>query len=349
MQTPSQMVEAVIKGGRAERIPFTIYENKIPRCAAERTLRNQGLCIIQRKVLVYKTLTPNVEKKEYIYTKDGQKFIETQYITPKGTLNTIDEDAGYTRWTRKHLFTKPEDYKPLFYLFSDLQYEPNYEAFEKARAEDGGDSFFRGTFGTEPMQELISYTMGPETFSLEWYDNRDEIIKLYEALVEKRRILYPICADSPCLAFNYGGNVVPELLGLDRFEQYYVPHYNEAADILHKKGKLIGVHFDANMAMIADAIAKAKLDYIEAFSPAPDTNMSVAQARQAWKDKVLWINFPSCVHLESQEQIAQMAESLIQQAGSLNGFMMGIMEDIPPERWQQNMLTISRVLNSHRM
>ena len=100
--------------------------------------------------------------------------------------------------------------------------------------------------------------------------------------------------------------------------------------------------------MIADAIAKTELDYIEAFSPAPDTDMTVTQARKAWPDKVLWINFPSSVHIEDENQIVRTAESLIAEAGSLNGFMMGIMEDIPPDRWQKNMLLISQVLDKYR-
>ena len=139
-----------------------------------------------------------------------------------------------------------------------------------------------------------------EDFCIEWMDRRDEVLKLYDQIVENRRRVYPIVAASPASHANYGGNVVPEVIGLENFRKYYVPHYNEAAEVLHKHGKLIGCHYDANCRLLAEAIGGTDLDYIEAFTPAPDTDMSLGEARQAWPDKVLWLNFPSSVHLQER-------------------------------------------------
>ena len=54
---------------------------------------------------------------------------------------------------------------------------------------------------------------------------------------------------------NYGGNVIPAIIGKKNFAQYYVPNYNEAAQIVHQKGKLIGTHLDDNNETIMDEIA----------------------------------------------------------------------------------------------
>ena len=212
---------------------------------------------------------------------------------------------------------------------------------------DGGDSTFRGAIGAEPLQSLISTYMGSEAFSLEWYDNQDEILTLYDAIVQNHRRIYPILADSPLISFNYGGNVAPEIMGLDRFEKYYAPHYNEAAEVLHAKGKLLGCHFDANCKLLAESIAATKLDYIEAFTPAPDTDKTLAQARTAWPDKVIWINFPSSVHLKSLAEIRHTTQDLLSQIDPSQKFILGITEDIPEERWRDNLLAISQVLLEH--
>ena len=37
---PCDRMMAVLKGRWADRVPFTIYENKLPQCALERQLRN---------------------------------------------------------------------------------------------------------------------------------------------------------------------------------------------------------------------------------------------------------------------------------------------------------------------
>ncbi|NOY74640.1 MAG: hypothetical protein GXP32_02475 [Kiritimatiellaeota bacterium] len=74
-------------------------------------------------------------------------------------------------------------------------------------------------------------------------------------------------------------HVVPSVIGVETFEKYQVQHYNEAAEIMRKHGKLIGTHLDDNNKLIAKAVAGTDLDYIEAFTPAPDTDMSLADAR----------------------------------------------------------------------
>jgi len=186
-----------------------------------------------------------------------------------------------------------------------------------------------------------------ETFCLEWMDHRDEILTLYHAAAEKSRLVYPLIADSPALVVNYGGNVVPEVVSPQMFEQYFMPHYQEAADLLHRKGKKIGVHFDANCGPLAKQIAQTPLDYIEAFTPAPDTDMTLAEARQAWPDKVLWLNFPSSVHLKPDEEVERFTVSLLGQVSSTDGIIMGITEDLPPDRWQGSCRAIMDGLERH--
>lgn len=142
--------------------------------------------------------------------------------------------------------------------------------------------------------------------------------------------------------------MTPEIIGVDRFRDYYVPHYNEAADILHNDNKFIGVHFDANCRVISKEIAQTRLDYIEAFTPSPDTDMTLAEARAAWPEKVLWINFPSSVHLESIEIIKQTTRRLLEQINPYEKFIMAITEDMPEDRWRQNLVAISAVLGEFR-
>jgi hypothetical protein len=169
-------------------------------------------------------------------------------------------------------------------------------------------------------------------------DNRDEIMILYKALVELARKVYAVVADSPLEFANYGGNVVPQIIGVENFRKYYVPHYNEAAELLHQKGKLIGCHFDADNTSIMSDIAGTALDYIEAYDPG--ISPPVKEARKAWPGKVLWLNWPSAWHLNSYEEIYSGTVRLIEEAAPGNGLIIGITEDVPAERWQKNFITI---------
>ena len=347
MPTPRQRVMAALRGGCADRVPFTMYERKIPQCAAERTMRNRGLCIVYRTT-VYATHRPNVKHTTEVFHKDGKEFARDVYETPKGTLTTLCQRAGFTSWWHEKMFKSPDDYAALLFLIQDECFQPAYEAYTHAEQAFGEDAVFRAGLGGEPMQQLISgLKMSMQDYCLQWMENRDEVLKLYDAIVESQRKVYPIVAESPASHANYGGNVVPEVIGLDGFRRYYVSHYNEAAEALHKHGKLIGCHLDANCRLLSEAIAATDLDFIEAFTPAPDTDMSLGEARAAWPDKALWINFPSSVHLRPGADVEQAMVDMLDEVPSSHGILVGITEDIPEHRWRDSCRAIMDGLERH--
>jgi len=346
--TPRERVQRAVRFEDVDHVPFTIYECMIPQCEAERTMRNEGMCIVQRGPNVFGVRRPNVLGSEtHTFVEDGRQRTRQVTRTTAGDLTTVSEPAGFTSWHLEKMFKGPEDYAKLLAYASDVEIVPNYEGFVRMSELKGGDAIMRGAVGLEPLQLIIHHWMGVETFAIEWIERRDEILKLYEALVEERRKTYPVLAESPCLQFNYGGNVTQEIVGVDRFREYYVPNYEECCEVLQPAGKIVGCHFDANTSLLADAIAETSLDYIEAFSPAPDTDMSVADARAAWPEKALWINYPSSVFLRSDEEMERVTIDLLQQAAPGNGFIIGITEDMPPNRWIDGCMTINRAVQEH--
>ena len=345
--TPRQRVEQALRGGHADRVPFTVYECMLPQCAAERALRNRGLCIVDRRP-VFRTHRPNVRTTTQTWWADGRQFTRTTHESTSGVLSTLTEDGGFTAWRHELLLKTPEDYAAIRFYLRDEVYEADYAAFAEAQATNGEDAICRANFGLEPLQELISGgVMTMEQFCGEWMERRDEVLALYAILVENRRRIYPLVAESPAQHANYVGNVTPEIIGPRVFEDYYVPHYHEAAEIMHRHGKLIGCHFDANNRLIAPAIAGLPLDYIEAFTPAPDTDMTLAEARAAWPGKVLWINFPSSVHLRPDAVVEQTTVDLLNQAGTVDGLLVGVTENMPPERWTDSCRAIMDGLDRH--
>jgi len=346
--TPRQRVEKALRGGHAEKVPFTVYESLMRRCAAERELRDRGMCFVCSPEPVFKTHRPNVKVTQQVHWEGEKRFTRTVYETPVGAVWTLQEWDGFTSWRPEKMFKGPDDYKTILFLLKDERYEENYRAFAAAERAFGEDGILRAGIGLEPLQALISsHFMGMHDFCIEWMDCRDEVLKLYDAFVANRRKIYPLGAQSPATHANYGGNVVPEIIGAENFARYYVPHYNEAAEALHRGGKLIGCHFDANCRILADHIAGTDLDYVEAFTPAPNSDMSLADARRAWPDKVIWINFPSSVHLRPDADVEHQTADLIEQAGSPDGLLIGITEDMPPGRWRDSCPAIMDGIDRH--
>jgi hypothetical protein len=347
--TPRQRVQRALAGGSADEVPFTMYSQKIPDGPAGEEMYALGLCSV-RRLAEFKTHMPDVKVTQEQIVRDGRKMIRTVYETPRGTLSMLVEPAGFTSWTHERMFKSADDYPALQFLLENIRVEADYGPVvaEMEAERDNENVVFRGALDLEPMQSLISGPyMDMQRWCMEWMTHRDEILALYERLVEIRRATYPIVAEGPTDHANYGGNVVPMIIGPEVFETYYVQHYNEAAEALHARGKRVGCHFDADCGPIRELIAGTDLDYVEAFTPMPDTDMTLRQAREAWPEKVLWLNFPSSVHLQSDERVRACTLDLLEEAGSAEGLLMGITEDIPEHRVVDSCKAILAGLGEH--
>ena len=350
--TPEERVQAVLFRRGADQVPFTVYQGMVSQCRAERRLRNEGLCIV-RLTRVYDTGTPDVTEKVCRYRENGRLKERKDYYTPHGDLFTVSKNVDMdapnqtTSWYEQKLFKGPEDYGAIRFMIENRVHSPDYERFMRAQASMEGDVLLRSEIAYEPMQEILISIMDLRNFAFEWKKNRDEVLSLYQALVKDRNKIYPIVARSPAQFSNYGGNVAPEILGAERFEKYVLPDYQECAAVMHECGKLVGSHLDGDNKSIASLIAESDLDYIEAFTPYPDTKMSVKDALEAWPDKILWMNFPSSVHLQNPEEIERVTLDILEQAKPGDRLIMGVTEDVPEDHWRKSLLTISHVLNTH--
>ena len=343
--TPKERVMTALRREQPDKVPFTVYEYRIPQCTVERELRNQGLCIVQR-MRSYKLFYPNVIEKSYGYVDEKNRHvIRTVYSTPLGDLSVLTEPADFTSWKHEYLFKSEDDYKKLLFILKDFTVMPNYDSVSQKVKMLGDDFVVRDQLLLEPLQALISDYMGTETFCYQWMDNRDMVMELYDALLENSRKVFKIVAEGPLEFANLGGNVTPTVIGADTFRKYYVPVYNEAAELLHKRNKLIGCHFDADNTTIMEDIGKTSLDYIEAY----DAGISppVKAAREKWPEKVLWINWPSSWHLLDADSVYQKTKLLLDEASPCNGFIIGITEDIPEDRWQRNFKTIMNAIEDY--
>jgi len=354
--TPRERVEAALRGEWADYVPFTSYENKFFFSQTERELRTAGMCIMEIRVPAFIQWDAEITEEEVRYSgSDGIKRIKKIITTSAGVISEVQkqmpEDPRIPRqllpWHEEYLFKGPADYEPIEAMILQRRYAPNHVAYATAMEQAGGDLIFVAGLGYSPLQELIYNIMGVERFAYEWRDRRERVLRLYDVLTEDRRKIYPLLATSPTFVVEYCGNVSPEVVGPERFEKYILPHYNELAEVLHPHGKILGVHFDAKMRPLAPAVAGSKLDFIEAFTPIPTGDMSVAEARAAWPAKALWINFPSTLHLEPPEVIEQATAEMLRQAAPGNRFLIGITETVPVDRWQRNYVAIMRAIQAH--
>ncbi len=345
-----QRLEAIFAGDLVDRIPFSLKGWRIPQCQAELELRNRGLAILDAHS-VYAVHSPNVQVESRTYAEGGVAYTRTLIRTPAGDLTTLSRGGtGVSRtestsWRAEMMFKGPDDYRAIEAMYADRVYEPAYAGFCRAEQQVGEVAYFKTGAPGCPLHDIIYGIMGIDAFAVEWAERRDAVLHLHDVIARTQRPIYEIVARGPARVVQCGGNYSPQVLGKERFVQYVLPHWEEVGAVLHAGGKLLGCHLDADNALWADEIAAAPLDWIEAFTPAPDTDMTLAQARQAWPGKTLYINFPSSVHLAGADEIAATTRQLVRESAPGDRFIVGITENVPEHRWRESFRVIMDTLD----
>ena len=347
--TPRERVLAVLRGEMPDRVPFTIKRPQPPRGEIERKLRNEGLAICIEE-LPFTTSRPNVEVLSHERWKNGMPYVRETFRTPVGEISqewAIEPGYG-SRHIFQYMVTRPEDYEAAEFLIRDEVYTPAFEHFSRAEQIMGQDGFvFGGWLPPTPLMKMLWELMGAEGFAIALAEQADAFRGLYETLLEKQRQQVRLVADSPALVAHIPENLTAEMVGRERFQEYVLPVYAEFSSILKEKGKLLAAHCDGHLKLLADDLAASALDIIEAFCPFPDGDMTMAEARQCWPDKIIWINFPSPLHLEPPEKIKAHVRDILKAVAPGDRFLFGITEDIPDGVWDVSLPAISSALQEY--
>ena len=348
---PRERILAILQGGMPDRVPFTIKRPQPPQGEIERRLRNEGLAICIEE-LPFFTTRPNVEvlRRERFPQGSSRPRFEETYRTPRGEVTeTWELEPGYgSRHIVEYLVKRPQDYAVVESLVRDEVYTPAYDRFRRAERVLGQDGFvFSGWLGPTPLLKMLWELLGPEMFAVGLVDHPKEFHGLYEALLEKQLEQVRIVAEGPGLVAHFAENLTAEMIGGRRFREYVLPVYAEFSAILKPRGKLLAAHLDGHLRSLADDLAISALDIIEAFCPYPDGDMTLDVARRLWPDKILWINFPSAMHLEPPERIQACVCQLLAAAAPGQRFLFGITEDIPDGAWDVSLPVISAALQEY--
>ena len=343
--TPRQRVFTAMAGEMPDHVPFSLWNNKLPGGDLNRQLYELGMCVIN-KSSVYRVSTPGIRvESEDIVGADGIKRERTTYHTQAGKLSRVQRKTPGTTWTEKPIFSGPEDYEPLEALIRSRIYTPCYEKFQRDDQAGGEQTIGRPGTIKSPLQDIIYSYMRVETFSIEWMERRERVLRLYDLIAEDRRKQIELLA--ACPDARYGvieGNISPEIMGEERFKEYCIPAIEEACDILHAHGKLAGAHLDANNRLLAPLVAQTSLDIIESFTPSPECDLSVAEARQIWPKKAIFLHFPSSIHLRGPARVQEAARQILREAAPGDRFIFGTCEDVP-ERGANTLAPLAQVVH----
>jgi hypothetical protein len=339
-----ERLEAFWSGEQPDRIPFTTYESKLPPDWSDPVIRqmlNDGLGVLRFIPTWAVRYSGDVQRIEQ-HSQDGNQRLRRQvWRTPLGEVSAAWADD----WQRKYYLETAADYRVMTYIAKHTHYAADYAAFRTQEIILPHYIIPVTRIGRTPLQTILVDYAGLENFSLHLVEYPQEMQTLYDALLVNFRKLVEIAAGGPGRYINVLENFTAETLGPRRFKQYLLPVYEETFGMLHQAGKIVGCHYDGKIELVKNLVAASPVDLIESFTPPPEGDMTLAQARAAWPDKLLWSNINlGCYELPPDELRQEIVCRVQDGAPDGRRLAFEVSEDTPA-RWRESMPIILSALN----
>jgi len=361
--TNRERILAIMEKKKADRIPWIprlqIWYNahksagtlpdKYQEWALRDIERDLGMGTPARDVSVFSTRTENVETR--VSRRGNETF--TEYITPVGTASTKHtvveklQKAGMGAYQSEHLIKRPEDYDVVEYMVEHTKVIPAYDQYISYDEEIGDDGFPMAGLGHCPMHSIMREYMGYEKAVFEMIDRPAKVERLLKVLTDHAKEMQKIALESPARMLLHGIHFDSMMTPPPFFEEYFKPYFQEFAQQLHSRGKILVCHADADSGQLLDLIQESGFDMAEVFATAPMVQCTLAQAREAWgNDVIIWGGIPSVILCESfsDEKFEAYIQDLFETVATGDSFILGVSDNVMPETKFERIVRVSEMM-----
>jgi len=281
---------------------------------------------------------------------EGRQSI-TEYVTPLGRFRQVMvasqelSDLGIQGLVKEHLLKTKQDYRVWEWIVEHMQVSPTYPEYLAYDREIGEDGLPLVQIQASPFWDFLEVLVGFDQAYYHLKDNPGEVEHLLEVMngVYRER-LWPVVADSPAPLILTDVHLSSQLTPPNLFRKYLLPYHLELSSLLHGHGKRLAMHADADTSRILDLVENAGWDMVECFVTAPMVPVTLAQARQAWGDRmIIWGGVPSVLLSPDvpEEQFQNYMVSLFHAIAPGSAFILGIADNATPDSMIERVAWIS--------
>ena len=364
--TNRERILAVIEGNRPDKIPwfprlqlwYNFHKNSgtLPD-----KYRNWELCDIEknlgmgtpaRDAKIFSTQTEGVETK--VHRRGSEIF--TEHITPVGTVSTKHVEveklrkAGMSSYQMEHLIKRPEDYGVVEYIIEHTKMTPLYDQYIAYDREIGEDGLPMVPLGACPIHKIMREYLGYEKSVFEMVDHPDRIERLLRVLTDHNKEMQKIAIESPAKMILHGIHFDSMMTPPPLFEEYFKPYFQEFAELLHSRDKILICHADADSRLLLGLIRESGFDMAEVFTTEPMVPCTMSQAREAWgNDVIIWGGVPSVILCDpvSDEAFEAFMLDLFETIAPGDNFIMGVADNVMPETKFERIIKIGEMIEEY--
>ena len=261
-------------------------------------------------------------------------------VLPNHTLTTVSKltqdmaNAGMLSHVVKYPVVTNNDYKALTeaYLSAEIKInESEFRAFDIATGEHGLPMCILGVCPAHLV--ALNYT-GYEQFYFDQIDRPELLNALIDAIDNLfRKNLWPAIMDSNAKLILHGAHFSASMTPKPIFDRYFVPYFSEFNALMHKYGKFVGFHGDANLSGLTPLIPKVGFDYVDCLATKPLVEESLCDYTSVWKGTVIcWGGLPSVIFDQSydESEYEEIVRNVIDFSKGRDDIILGASDNILP-------------------
>lgn len=279
-----------------------------------------------------------LEGVEVVFREAGGDLIQ-EFRTPVGTVASrvrrseeLDR-VGIQGMEIEHVIKGPEDYRVVEYMIAHTRYEPCYDEYLRYEAEIGEDGVPLVAAGDCPFHHFLQKLAGYQTGYYHLHDHPDQVNHLLGLMQERDREVWDLVAKSPARLILHGLHFDSAMTPPPMFRAHITPYYLELSDLLHRHGKTLCMHADADSRLILQNIRESGFDMAETFTTDPMVACTLEEARGTWGDEVIiWGGVPS-VMLEptvSEGEFEAYMRRVFRVIAPGDAFILGVADNVMP-------------------
>ncbi|MBD3306007.1 hypothetical protein GF339_06465, partial [candidate division KSB3 bacterium] len=177
--------------------------------------------------------------------------------------------------------------------------------------------------------------------------NEPQVKEILAILEERFQTLIEELISLPVQIFLAPDNLDGQFISPRTFKKALAPGYRQTTDILHQHGTHLIVHVGGPIKHLLPHLADAGVDGIEGISGPPQSDASLAEARDlVGPDQTLWGGIPQDVLLPTHDEKAfeSTVKRAIQEAQADTRMMLGIADRVPPNADLKRLETIPKLI-----
>jgi len=349
---PRERVMAVLNREEPDKIP--VMASDFARIGSQggwlRRLMKRGLGVY-RLCHPYK---PSIRGMDF-YLEDV-KYTQIRYLekgivkfrhlleTPVGTVTSVTrvnpvKDVQLLMGAHEEHFVKERsDWRIMSYIFKGIldNLSPNYDAFEREEDELGETGVCYGRIGKTPFQRAWVELASLERAIVDFEEKPEELQEFLEIQKQLHTRQAEIAAESPIKFIDITEHTT-SVISPKYYREYCIPYYEIYSEALKGTGKLLGAHMDGQFGHLKKEIGETPLDVIESLTVPPVGDVSIAEAKSLWPDKILFVNCPPHINNGTPEEVRGAYEAILEENGGKKGLLIEHSEDIPLDKLETNL------------